>query len=310
MIGTKLDSAESIGHAIEYCESHNIDLTPALEIIESVDDDCAVLFAGSIVEGLANIGSDIDFLVLGDSSLGNGSVVGLSTYEMTSLVGFHGRDVNFSHYDNKSIERFARRCAIVHGCIKEPKAGSRLEIFGRDELQFLNRVRSGVTLKNGELVEYWRNEMLVSDLHKIVIVNSIIDHLMLKVDAVSESVDGDQETSACMMQISMDALCLAVLGAVGETVPNPKWRIKLLKLHKEKIGVERAEQLVQSLLPRSSPKVYLEAMTDLSKDTLMWILTTHPNLLVTLQAYAKTRDPDNNGMIDTDTGDVRMVAML
>ena len=82
----------------------------------------------------------------------------------------------------------------------------------------------------------------------------------------------------------MDWLAASALASVGETNPHPKWRVRLLQLHRDAVGAEDADTLMRYLFQPLEPdaeKVVREAIA-YANGLVGRILERHPQLVPAL----------------------------
>ncbi|HEY6389861.1 MAG TPA: hypothetical protein VIX89_01215 [Bryobacteraceae bacterium] len=214
-----------------------------------------VLFGGSIPEGLANSQSDIDLLLLGDTEL---------IEPGASIPPIHAGDFRIGFQPNLGplrlqvetvpighLEVLARQMAEAANSFIDPERAKRVLALGELDLRLLHRVCAGIPIKNPALAESWRARLRCGFLPSYMLASMIAQQSNLLEDAAGEAGEGRRESSLWMLKHALTYGAGALLASVEETNPNAKWRIRLLQVHREKVGAEIADALLQHLVATS-----------------------------------------------------------
>jgi hypothetical protein len=222
-------------------------ITAALTATDGTRDD--LLFAaGSMVDGIANAGSDLDVYFIG-----SGAVAGADTtvrkLEKNGTVGLlDEREINLSILDPGGLTElgvgFAR-------CLASLDSGDGIgQLDSENDLKILHRIRTGepllgaralsalrTSLNTGRLAEYLAN------LHAVTAINRLID-------VGGEQAAQNSASAAWMFREALVHVGHLALALAGETSPGRKWLVRLL-LRGERPDPLRT-QLLRLLLESSS----------------------------------------------------------
>jgi predicted nucleotidyltransferase len=202
-----------------------IDVSSVLAEIEAtIDLDASdlVLIVGSIAEGLGNLKSDIDVLLITsrpDDHRGD------SAGDVTLVVDRCVIDVQIVQASTieRLLDRFAAWC-------RQPWNVSRAVDFTLDERTVLHRLRHGYTLYEAGHDRVRRRAPTVADLARLKV--QVARHLLrtIQVDMVGYRDAGDDPSLMFAAQDLLGQAVDALTATYSLTNPNPKWRSRLLSL--------------------------------------------------------------------------------
>lgn len=199
--------------------------------------------AGSMVDGVANAGSDLDLYFIG-SGAAAGSNTTTRKLEKNGTVGsLDGRELNLSILDPVGLAELSenfRRClaSLANG-------GGIAQLDSENDLKVLHRIRSGVPLLGADKLTSLRRDLetarlaeYLANLHAVTAMNRLVD------------VDGEigannLDSAAWMLREATIHIAYMVLALSGETNPSRKWLLRLL-LRGQSLG-PLAERALQQL---------------------------------------------------------------
>lgn len=210
-------------HLDEYLVSRSLQLTEVVAAIASSTGLQAVdvLFvAGSLVEGLGNSKSDIDFFLLSD----RGDIEFTSLNTVALMVGGCLIDVRVVRYGELSglLARFKSWSEM-------PRHPRRAMSFSYDERKMLHRLASGLPLHGAERFAALKAELDVEQFarHKLDLSRFLASTWQIDLAGLRDCVDILSMPFAAqeLLGHTVDAL----LAGHGKLNPNPKWRPRELK---------------------------------------------------------------------------------
>lgn len=286
------DSRQNIRFANEFLAKFDYGLKKLADGVTLHDENSALLLVGSVAEGLANDGSDIDLMILGGEDAFGGLLVKDNEFQQTITRLPGGRELNVEFWDAPTIRLLATRLQGMYAALANPESVKSLELLSEQEIRLVHRVRNGITLRNQRKVEEWRAMLGTEYFPEYLIVSWISYYMTFRKDALAQCSGGDADTALLMMRMAMEGLAAALLAAVGETHPYLKWRPTLLKRHADVIGKRMLDRMLSFCFPartRAARKTITEAFA-LADKVVHWILSHHQAAGPALQYLASKID--------------------
>jgi hypothetical protein len=272
----------TLANATAYLEPRDLSIARIGSCIEEVRPWEALIFGGSIPEGLANADSDIDLMLLGATRPRDGQVVLEGDAEVAweracAPLKIQLESVKFSH-----LESLATRMEETAQALEDPARVPRLHSFPLADLRIMHRVRTGIPVRNPEVAASWRERLHVELLPTYLLVLMIVQHFSLREDAIGEAREGRRESSLWLMRESVSRAAGALLASVGESHSYDKWRVRLLQLHEPRLGAKPVRTLINYLIGTTicdDVQAYLRDAIDLSDEVLESAMINRPEVL-------------------------------
>lgn len=230
-----------------FLASHGLSLEALAREVPEGGPDQIVLLVGSIPCGLANALSDIDLLVIGSRNRSGSLVIAERGLQQIVYRLPNGLEVNTAFYDDRTLgEHRAALLATLGGGVErswEEEAG--VATLDPATLKLAHRLRTGIALRGdpGPL----RAELSLDRLADYLVLNGRMEHFVFREDAVAQMHGGHMRSAVHHMLLALGHLATMVLASIGETNPDPKWRMRLLERHAGRIATGPAEQLAEQL---------------------------------------------------------------
>jgi hypothetical protein len=209
-----------------------------------------VLLVGSVAEGNANFGSDIDLVVLDTGNISaHGLAIDSSDHSQISHTIGAGRAFNVEFWSVEKCLELGKSLTDLIDSFSDVVSINALQIFNENELRLMHRIRCGLTLWGDDRMAKFREQMSSDRFEDYVTLLGLSWHVSSRKDAYSQSLDGDLEAALFMLQNSFACLAMSLLGSYGETNLYDKSKITLLKEHKAQIGGEVVDRIIDRLLP-------------------------------------------------------------
>ena len=209
------------------------------------EGECLVL-CGPVVQGLANAMSDIDLIYLGEADLIGATKVQLDDVFMHD-VSFdpQGNEINVTRLTAAELGRMESLMASSLRGIAEPTGSEHAVQTDPRRLELLHRLRNGLALTNDAVFQDWRRRLLVDQLHEHLCFHAIIDYYAYREDVFGELSDGAVESASWIARTLLaQKLAAALLHSAGITNTTTKWYVKLLQRHRDAIGAETVDGLL------------------------------------------------------------------
>jgi nucleotidyltransferase-like protein len=224
--------------------------------------------AGSITDGLANRGSDIDLYVIGDMEVA-GSETAARRHERTATIGYHdGREVNLAVLNPAGLAQLKQSFAASVASLRDPRGIAQL--VDEDDLKLLHRLRTGEALQGAAELTRLQAEFEVGHLSAYLFAMSVIAAVNRLTDVAGELADGHHESAAWMHREALVHSGQALLASTGVTTPSTKWLVRLLRRDGGSNTGFR-DHVVDGLLGRSDD---LTAALERTRAGLAWLIDT------------------------------------
>ncbi|GAA0713847.1 nucleotidyltransferase domain-containing protein [Dokdonella soli] len=255
----------------QYLACHRISMDTIQGYVRPLGDGECLLLVGSVAEGLANPESDLDLLLLAnDRDAGEHELHGDMLRAMPE-----GFDLNIEVITHARAEAVCRFFLHNLNEARRPAAAGAprsLTFVGADELRLLHRLRTGIPLiASANSVDTLRDCYALHALPDFCTLQHVACHLRLRADASQTVQDaGDPHTPLVMSQLAGQHLIAAVLASIGETNPNPKWLLRLLRDHRRMLQTFDPDRLIRLALPgaASSARDIVDELQAVSEMTL------------------------------------------
>lgn len=224
----------------------------------ALDDLCAwvperessevVFLVGSIPNGLATPASDVNLLVVGERRRSG------DTGRTISPEG--ALAVKIKYYNTADVERIVDKMTTTTNLILKPADLIKLEAMTVETLNYpeialLHDIRTGVPLANSPAAARWVE--VARGLPVFMILFNVGLYTSRREDTVSQIQAGDALAALACACSMVDLLAAAWLATAGESNPDPKWRVTLLRRHANEIGRRRVDKLIDHLLLPGGP---------------------------------------------------------
>jgi len=212
--------------------------------IPSEPDDL-VLVTGSVAEGLGTPVSDIDLLVVGVQRRagalhlpqdGNQEIV----YRLSN-----GIELNIAYLETAGVRALEATLRTVAENIASPAAQAVAPLDG-SALLMAHRLRTGAPLR-GDVAQL-REQLRLEVLPDYMLIRSRFEHFVYREDALGQLQVGHPDSARYMMSFAFHHVASVALGGLGETNPDPKWRLRLLQRNRDRLGGLLSDQLCDYLL--------------------------------------------------------------
>jgi hypothetical protein len=272
----------ALENAEAYLSRRGLSLARIEECIDEVMPWETVLFGGSIPEGLANLDSDVDLLLLGDTQVAESDValpqLQAGDSEVTFKPNLGSMRVTIEVVRPAHLEVLGRRMEEMVSVLLRPDAARFFQGFSEFDLRTMHRVRTGAPLRNPEVAARWRTRLHSDFLPIYTVALMILQHFLHREDAIGEAREGRRESALWSLKIAFGYVAGLLLASVDETNPNPKWRVRLLQLRRDEVGAELADSVVEHLV---SPRVddleaYFRTLLQLCDTVLEAVAARHP----------------------------------
>jgi hypothetical protein len=245
---SQTESLESMHRAEKFLAGIGLSLADLSQMVPDLQPGEALLFVGSIPDGLAAPGTDVDLMRLGQSK-GQGMLrpFGCGIESVWRVRG--GTTINIDAWKLEDVEALFRRFLdgfrAIDGAELEPSVHS----YSHPECLLLHRCATGLILQGSQLVSELRSRYRLAELSsQFLMYNYLAYHSRLG-NAKRQVQQGDNLSALWMLAEAMDHLAITMLASVGETNPQLRWRVRLLQRWSSALGEERVEQLLTFLLP-------------------------------------------------------------
>lgn len=233
--------------AARYLAAHGFTPHTLPRCVRAVGPDESLLLVGSVAEGLAHANSDLDLLLIERDDPEREAM-----HQDTLTTRPDGFAVNVEIVGIEAVHALGRRfvsCldAAVHINAATPVLG----FLGFDDQRLLHRLSTGVVLVDPAcLMPDLRHDYRLSQLADFLVVQHASCFLRLLADARHAAQDGsDPDTARLMASLAARHLAATALAAVGETNPNPKWCLRLLRDHAPSLRSFAPPSLTRALVP-------------------------------------------------------------
>jgi len=204
-----------------------------------------LLAVGSLAEGLANDRSDIDLLYIGRRPQLSGTLLEDGALPEVVLRTEHDIEVNVMFLEPPTLAALSDTLEKVFQGVGPTTGEPAFTTLSRNEVLLLHRIRVGVPLFG--VPEPVRRRLLVDRLTDYLMLQGRMQHFALREDVLGQLTVGEVESAGFMMFFAMDHVVSLVLASVGETSPDSKWRVRLLRRHQAAIGVATVDGLCRYL---------------------------------------------------------------
>ncbi|MEU1755447.1 nucleotidyltransferase domain-containing protein [Micromonospora matsumotoense] len=187
-----------------------------------------VLFlAGSMVDGLANDGSDLDVYLVAEAGV-TGAATTTRRREKNGTIGFlESREINLSILDPTGLAELA---TSFGACLASMAGdGGIAQLDSENDLKVLHRVRTGQPLRGGPGLRRLgadlgcdRLDAYLANLHGVTALNRARD-------VQGELSAGREESAGWMLREALVHTGQLALALGGETNPSRKWLVRLLR---------------------------------------------------------------------------------
>jgi hypothetical protein len=233
---TVLTSSRNEDDFIRNLQSLGISVEEIVKELCIDSSQVTVLLTGSVAQGLATDASDIDVICLSTTpdnlSAGNADIVwagGAGLADSTLKFYRHGAEFDIERYTPQSLELLVRSTTQLMDFMRNPQKGSTVPVLEPHELKFLHDLRNAWVLWNPQVHKNWVDRLYAAFLPVYCTVNAIMESYEYLEDAFSNVRNQSSEAVQIMARLAARQLCLALLAAHGETNPNEKWIIPLLR---------------------------------------------------------------------------------
>lgn len=238
-----------------------------------------LLLAGSVAEGLANDESDLDLLMIGGQAPGNGLVLAFEALE-TVNKRVADLDVSVESYEPDFVESLGVKVGRILSVMDAPETADRIDIISSlGDRKLLHRLRTGIPIAGEDVIARWRSRLSVDRWPMVLAGLSLIEHFTYREDTLSHLAEDDVESAGWVNIKASTSLASAVLAATGETNPNTRWLIKLLRRSSDAIPDDLAVRVLDLL---RSPPFDAEAIVGaiaLADDAMGFVFEQFPTLL-------------------------------
>lgn len=290
-VGTERDSdATKLARVASFLRDHDLSLDDILEAVDERPGEECLLFVGSVPAGTSTRFSDADLIAIGATP--GPAALNVQQNGVAQLVRTLGEhlEVCTAYYAPPVLQMLAERTRRALFAIGHPRPADEpldeMETLDISVLKFAHRIRSGVPLRGS--VQPLREAMVLQHLDDYLVTHGILEQMIYLEDVRGELDSGSAASAAYTFTYSMNFLAGAMLAAVGETNPDPKWRVRLLQRERDRIGGERADELCRYLLGPGDqePVQWIRNGFRFSADVAEHCLASRP---LARQAVAKVR---------------------
>jgi hypothetical protein len=221
-----------------------------------VGPDESLLLVGSVAEGLAHANSDLDLLLLERDDPESAPPL----HQDTLTARPDGLSVNVEIVGIDAMRALCRRfVSCLDTAARTTPATPMLAYLGADDQRLLHRLATGVVLADPTgIANGLRQEYRLAALADFCMLQHASCFLRLCADARYAA--DDAGTVRLMAALAARHLVSAVLASAGETNPNPKWCLRLLRDHAPELGAFDADRLAALLIP--SPDGSVRTLVD------------------------------------------------
>ncbi|WP_422752021.1 hypothetical protein [Micromonospora sp. WMMD708] len=190
-------------------------------------DDPVLFLAGSMVDGLANDGSDLDVYLVAAAGV-TGTATTSRRREKNGTIGLlESREINLSILDPAALTELATSFA---GCLASITGdGGIAQLDSENDLKVLHRIRTGQPLLGATGLRRWgvdlgcdRLDAYLANLHGVTALNRARD-------VQGELSAGRMESAGWMLREALVHTGQLALALGGETNPSRKWLVRLLR---------------------------------------------------------------------------------
>lgn len=283
----------ALANAARFLEARRLSVPEIAAAVKDVMPWEAVILGGSIPEGLANADADIDLMLLGGVRPHDGQVVREGDAEVSFRMTFAPLKVQVEAVRLGQLEVLAGKMQETALALEDPENAPYLHSLSLADLRIMHRIRTGICLRNPEVVEHWRRLLYSDLLPKYMLVLMTVQHFSLREDAIGEAREQRRESSLWLIKEALSRAAGALLAAFGESHSYDKWRVRLLQLRAHAIGANLAGALVEHL---TNPKIgdldtYIREAIDLSDDVIETAMMNCPDVLPTLMKLRNEQIP-------------------
>jgi 8-amino-7-oxononanoate synthase len=242
-------------------------------------DEC-LLLVGSITEGLANADSDVDLMLIGRRGSTDSPTINMVRFDTETVQLSELAEVNVETFDSQQLLLLEPTMQATATALERPGAVKRVSILNsQEEVRLLHRLANGIPLVNTHIVEQWRTRLRVDVLPEVVALGASIVHFAHREDAISHVLEGDYDTATVCFRTSASDAAAMLLASVGETQPNPRWRLRVLRHHRESLGHERVDAIVEAMLGRVTSRDDAERLLTLFDEILLFAAERLPRVV-------------------------------
>jgi hypothetical protein len=274
----------AVRHSLDRLAGWNLGFEDVVKSFRPLTPSETVFLVGSVPEGLSDPLSDIDLIVIADSSLGHKVMMRTPECEESVIRLPSGQELNFEYWNSNDLEKLVERLNTTMELIDDPSKLEKIIRFGDRELMLLHRIRAGVPLVNPDVAEHWRQRLRLDKLPDYFIIMNLGHHYGYREDAIAQVRYGDRLAALNVMRMAMDTLAGAMLASVGSTNPYTKWRTRLLEKNKEALGEKEVAKLMRFLFPdinADAAQVVKEA-SDFADNAIAELIPRRPELIPVL----------------------------
>lgn len=287
-----MDSA--LTYATKYLEARQLSIARVADCLPDVAPWEGAIFGGSIPEGLANADSDIDLMVLGGMTGQNGQVVMEGEAQVTYQAAFAPLKIQLECVPLAHLEALSGRMRETAAALSDAEHVPRVYAFPLADLRILHRVRTGICLRNPDVVAHWQRRLHVDVLPKYLMVLMTVHHFSLREDAIGEAREGRRESSLWLMGQALSCAAGMLLASTGDSHPYDKWRVRLLQLHADDIESAVGKKLIEALITppgNQDADTYLREAIDLSDEVVESALINCSDVLPVLMKIRDQQPP-------------------
>ena len=188
--------------------------------------EVGVMLVGSLSEGVGTDASDVDLLVLCErASAGNDRHAALQITASASretLTYIDGLEVNVQTVFRRDMGQLVRSFIEIAPALYDPKLLKSIPLLDQTQLRFLHRLRTGIPMAGGDVIDRWRDELMTDLLPAYTVVANYVLYRELaeKAEAVRGRTNG---TVALVGRRAAEAAMFALLATLGFTNPSRRW---------------------------------------------------------------------------------------
>lgn len=281
--------ATGLARVVTFLGGHGLTVQDVLDSVEEQPGERCVLFVGSVPAGTSTRLSDADLMVI--ESVPASAELIVEQNGVAQVVRTMGErlEVCAAYYSPPLFQIIAERIRHALSPIGDPRPDAplrKMETLDLVLLKFSHRLRTGVTLRGN--AESIRESLCLRHLADYLVIHGILEHMIYLEDLQGELENGSIASAAYTFTYSMSYLAGAALATVGETNPDPKWRVRLLERERDRIGHERADGICRYLLGPGSqePRQWIRDGLKFSAEVIEHCLAARP---LARQAVDKVR---------------------
>lgn len=242
--------AKKLARVAAFLAGYGLTIADILDAVEERPGEQCLLFVGSVPAGTSTRFSDADLIVIGATpGQADLNVQQNGVAQIVRTMG-EGLEVCTAYYPPPVFQALAERTGRALSAIGNPQPVDEplreLETLDIGLLKFAHRLKSGVALRGN--VQPLRESMWLQYLDDYLVAHGILEQMIYLEDVRGELESGSPSSAAYTFTYSVSFLAGAMLATVGETNPDPKWRVRLLEREHCRIGSERTHELCRYLL--------------------------------------------------------------